>query len=429
MCPYIIYFTSRRHTYNTEKRYEMDDFMVDDDFIASDGTEERNTDDEKRKHSKRKKRKIYKKKVKKIDSDGEENDQGNVSSDIDENNDSVLNNNENCNYTNILHNETPLSQQPKKIFPKRVRNKQHEKSLEKLRKSRENKMNQNKDDEEASSSDEGNWDVESDLHSVEDFIINDEDESNKSENENLDVVLKDVIAGLKKNTEHFKQVDNVLKKGRRLLYDSTSSSDEISDCETNMSEIDKKVIDLVTTNDIIGVTGLLKDPNLVNKVLTGNKTALHIAAECGHVEMTELLVSHSANMTMKDNLLFTPLGYAAKYKHPLCFKLLLEKAELVTFCRNLCKNFNGMNLLHLIVSESLDTRECLVADIVACLEIVYSFNRKMFRKFLAMSDDKSHTPLRIAIMQDQVEVSSLLLLFHNVYKFKTILWYSCLSLY
>lgn len=76
------------------------------------------------------------------------------------------------------------------------------------------------------------------------------------------------------------------------------------------------------------------EPVLLEALLNGNAdplqlgfsdvTALHIAAMCGNLEATEVLLDHGVNVNLRDALKFSPLHHATDFGH--------EKVSISSFC-------------------------------------------------------------------------------------------------
>lgn len=62
----------------------------------------------------------------------------------------------------------------------------------------------------------------------------------------------------------------------------------------------------------------------MNVELTGGRNALHFAADYGHVDIIEYLISKGANVNLKDKHGITPLLAAIYEEHTDCVKMLLK---------------------------------------------------------------------------------------------------------
>lgn len=426
------------HSYNTEKSYDLDDSLVEDeDFIASDNEEEEVSSEEssEKRHSKKSKRKKEKQKATKKprrilneseDSNGGLNDIEKVSgkSDKEESDDSI---------PKIRRRDKQPQSESRKAFPKRTRTSNNERTLEKLRKLRESKKNgvQVSNSETEDNSEEPSYNTfGDDSNEIDDFIDDDEDDAS-SDGNNLDVhdMLKDVVDRLKRKNKKKKKkqpvvtqptrtersgfmtaaVSSIMPKKYlikgikdRTIHSFASSSSSDNEDDDYFLET-KELMEAVKTDDVNSVIRILSTHHIINDCFK-SRTALHLACKLGHFSIVEYLLTKSANTKLKDKFHFIPLAYAAKNKHPDCLKILLPKTDFAIFCRDLFKNYDNMTLLHLIVSEPISTRDNVNNDTVTCLAMFHAFNSKMFYKFLSQTDAFNCTPLHMAIMQNQVEV-------------------------
>jgi len=88
--------------------------------------------------------------------------------------------------------------------------------------------------------------------------------------------------------------------------------------------------DAAKKGDLVKVKTLLqKDPTLLNAKGENQKTPLHWAAEAGHAEIVEFLVSKGAEINILNVISETPLHYAAVYGHKGIVELLLKKGAKV----------------------------------------------------------------------------------------------------
>ncbi|TKS90635.1 Myotrophin [Collichthys lucidus] len=63
----------------------------------------------------------------------------------------------------------------------------------------------------------------------------------------------------------------------------------------------------------------------VNRTLEGGRKPLHYAADCGHTDVVEFLISKGADVNASDKHNLTPLLTACFENHLSCVKVLLEK--------------------------------------------------------------------------------------------------------
>ncbi|XP_063073493.1 myotrophin [Engraulis encrasicolus] len=87
---------------------------------------------------------------------------------------------------------------------------------------------------------------------------------------------------------------------------------------------DKELMWALKNGDMEEVKSLVKDED-VNRTLEGGRKPLHYAADCGHREVVEFLVSRGADVNAADKHGITPLLSAIYEGHLSCVKLLLEK--------------------------------------------------------------------------------------------------------
>ncbi|XP_030198046.1 myotrophin [Gadus morhua] len=76
--------------------------------------------------------------------------------------------------------------------------------------------------------------------------------------------------------------------------------------------------------DLDAAKSLLKAED-VNRTLEGGRKPLHYAADCGHAEILEYLLSQGADVNAPDKHGLTPLLSAIYEGHLSCVRILLEK--------------------------------------------------------------------------------------------------------
>lgn len=89
-------------------------------------------------------------------------------------------------------------------------------------------------------------------------------------------------------------------------------------------------------------------PKDVNQPLYGGRKPLHIAADYGHADVVEFLLSEGADVNAPDGHNLTPLICACSEGHLLCVKVLLEKGA-----NKDCKGPNGLTALEAAESEAI----------------------------------------------------------------------------
>ncbi|XP_076578529.1 myotrophin [Chaetodon auriga] len=88
---------------------------------------------------------------------------------------------------------------------------------------------------------------------------------------------------------------------------------------------DKELKWALTTGDLDEVKTRLTPDVDVNRTLEGGRMPLHLAADFGHTEVVEYLISRGANVNASDKHGLTPLMFACFENHVSCVKVLLEK--------------------------------------------------------------------------------------------------------
>ncbi|CAL8339778.1 unnamed protein product [Arctogadus glacialis] len=84
--------------------------------------------------------------------------------------------------------------------------------------------------------------------------------------------------------------------------------------------------------DLDAAKSLLKAED-VNRTLEGGRKPLHYAADCGHAEILEYLLSQGADVNAPDKHGLTPLLSAIYEGHLSCVRILLEKGRVVIMGR------------------------------------------------------------------------------------------------
>ncbi|XP_072311255.1 myotrophin [Eucyclogobius newberryi] len=86
----------------------------------------------------------------------------------------------------------------------------------------------------------------------------------------------------------------------------------------------------------------------VNRMLEGGRMPLHVAADFGHAEVVEYLISKGANVNAPDKHGITPLLAACYEGHVSCVKILLEKGADKS-----CKGPDGQSAFEAAESDAV----------------------------------------------------------------------------
>ncbi|XP_031633198.1 mast cell carboxypeptidase A-like [Contarinia nasturtii] len=98
----------------------------------------------------------------------------------------------------------------------------------------------------------------------------------------------------------------------------------------------KEVIDAVKKNDLVGLSKLIAGHVDVNERDNGGMTALHWAAEHGHIEAAKMLIENNAEIDARDNYFNTPLHIAASCDSLKMMKFLVDRGAYI-YAPNLMK--------------------------------------------------------------------------------------------
>ena len=181
------------------------------------------------------------------------------------------------------------------------------------------------------------------------------------------------------------------------------------DCEVNnvVSAIPNRRPPLhvaILENDFPLVNKLTEEnPDCIYEIGYRKRTALHLAALEGKVELVKLLLKHGADRTALDCYHLPAVAYALD-GHPECVQLLLDHANIKNISKSMRENQQGMNLLHFAVGEGRDGLDCL--DRAKCLELLFSKDKKTCTKLLGDSNVRKFVPLVAAVHAGQHEVGN-----------------------
>ncbi len=185
------------------------------------------------------------------------------------------------------------------------------------------------------------------------------------------------------------------------MEDDSEDSD-VNDEASDMCNRHPPLHVAVLENDVPLVNKLIKeDPDCVYEIGYRKRTALHLAALEGKVEVVKLLLNHGADRTAVDCYHLPAIAYALD-GHPECVQLLLNHTNIKNISRSMAKNLQEMNLLHFAIGETRDGLNC--HDRAKCLELLFSKDKKFCTKLLGDSDARHFLPLVAAVFAGQHEV-------------------------
>ena len=194
-------------------------------------------------------------------------------------------------------------------------------------------------------------------------------------------------------------------KWRRIKMEEDSDDTDANDKE--VSEMCNRYPPLhiaVLENNVPLVSKLIKeDPDCIYEIGYRKRTALHLAALEGKVELVKLLLYHGADRTAVDCYHLPAIAYALD-GHPECVQLLLDHTNIKNVSKSMAKNLQEMNLLHFAIGETRDGLNC--HNRARCLELLFSKDKKTSTKLLQQSDVRKFFPLVAAVFAGQHEVSN-----------------------
>lgn len=194
-------------------------------------------------------------------------------------------------------------------------------------------------------------------------------------------------------------------KWRRIKMEDDSDDTDADD--TAVSDMCNRYPPLhaaVLENDMPLVSKLIKeDPDCVYEIGYRKRTALHLAALEGKVELVKLLLWHGADRTAVDCYHLPAIAYALD-GHPECVQLLLDHANIKNINKSMVNNLQEMNLLHFAIGERRDGLNG--HNRAKCLELLFSKDKKTSTKLLGQSDVRKFSPLVAAVFAGQHEVGN-----------------------
>lgn len=194
-------------------------------------------------------------------------------------------------------------------------------------------------------------------------------------------------------------------KWRRIKIEDDSEDSDANETVNDMSNRYPPLHDAVLENNVPLVSKLIKeDPDCVYEIGYRKRTALHLAALEGKVELVKLLLYHGADRTAVDCYHLPAIAYALD-GHPECVQLLLDHTNIKNIAKSMEKNLQGMNLLHFAIGETRDGLNC--RNRAKCLELLFSKDKKTSTKLLKQSDVRKFFPLVAAVFAGQHEVCNL----------------------
>ncbi|WP_353274585.1 ankyrin repeat domain-containing protein [Wolbachia endosymbiont (group B) of Hofmannophila pseudospretella] len=137
---------------------------------------------------------------------------------------------------------------------------------------------------------------------------------------------KEIVVALIKAGAYINAVD---KDGNAPLH--LAGAKEIGDLLQSVKEANDKLLEAAKSGNIDDVENLLNGEGKaqVNAIAKGGNTPLHLAAQNGHKDVVEFLLSKGAKVDAQSDDLSTPLHFAAKYGHKDVVEFLLSNEAKV----------------------------------------------------------------------------------------------------
>ncbi|WP_353279393.1 ankyrin repeat domain-containing protein [Wolbachia endosymbiont (group B) of Xanthorhoe designata] len=157
---------------------------------------------------------------------------------------------------------------------------------------------------------------------------------------------KEIVVALIKAGAYINAVD---KDGNAPLH--LAGAKEIGDLLQSVKEANDKLLEAAKSGNIDDVENLLNGEGKaqVNAIAKGGNTPLHLAAQNGHKDVVEFLLSKGAKVDAQSDDLSTPLHFAAKSRYKdteKIVKFLLDKEADVN-----AQNDERETPLHLILQK------------------------------------------------------------------------------
>ena len=199
-----------------------------------------------------------------------------------------------------------------------------------------------------------------------------------------------------------KKAERKVSQWRRIKMEAENEDSEDDNEGTEIGHRYPPVHVAVLENDYGSVKELItEDSDCVCEVGYRKRTALHLAALEGRVDLVKLLLNHGADHTALDCYHLPAIAYAAD-GHPDCLKLLLDDANINSICKRMRRNPQRMNLLHFAIGENREVLEC--DNRAKCLELLFSQDKVACSKLLEERDAGGFSPLVAAIYAGQHKV-------------------------
>ena len=199
-----------------------------------------------------------------------------------------------------------------------------------------------------------------------------------------------------------KKAERKVSQWRRIKMEAESEDSEDGNEGTEIGHRYPPVHVAILENDFGSVKELItEDSDCVCEVGYRKRTALHLAALEGRVDLVKLLLNHGADNTALDCYHLPAIAYAADGQ-PDCLKLLLDDANIKSICKRMRRNPQGMNLLHFAIGENREVLEC--ENRAKCLELLFSQDKVACSKLLEERDAGGFSPLVAAIYAGQHKV-------------------------
>ncbi|CAN9508189.1 unnamed protein product [Ophioblennius macclurei] len=115
-----------------------------------------------------------------------------------------------------------------------------------------------------------------------------------------------------------------------------------------MADHDEELTWALKAGDLDEVKSKVLTSEDASRELESGRMPLHYAADFGHKELLEYLISKGADVNAKDKHGFTPLITACYEGHLMCVKLLLEKGADKEW-----KGKNGVNAFEAAESDAI----------------------------------------------------------------------------